>query len=467
MPGDVSDRIDSPLEIEFLFGPSIRTSPEALELVESAANRWRQFIEDPVTVLIEIDLVSDLPDNILGGAISSTMDIDYGTLRQALIDDALIEPDDAITDSLPTPDQLTWNAPLGTLVDPNIELNTASAKALGLLNPNDPDYLLPDATIILNASFFNAVTNPGGAGDGGGDEPDVPDVPPGVDPGDLQSDHFFVPPGRYANEDVQFHGDVSDVQFLTEISDAFEATVVHEIGHALGFRSGIDGVFEGNLTPTVMDLFRFASDVRNFNPASPEEFSTFTRELRSNVEAEIDFVLDAWGTSQVAFPVERGVTGGGFQASHWLDEDLAGTNIGIMDPTGGIGTVSRITLADLRMFDLLGWDIAPPGQTLEQTAPDPRILPQDVNQDGTVSPADALMVINALNVSGGSEAELAENLDVNQDGVTSAIDALLVINHLSRLPIADPPTPNRQGNFDVLDERLLLFSDAAAVDSLF
>ncbi len=62
----------------------------------------------------------------------------------------------------------------------------------------------------------------------------------------------------------------------------------------------------------------------------------------------------------------------------------------------------------------------------------------DVNDDFSVSPIDALLVINELNVSANgqaardAEATASVYLDVSADGVLSPLDALLVINELNR-----------------------------------
>jgi hypothetical protein len=59
----------------------------------------------------------------------------------------------------------------------------------------------------------------------------------------------------------------------------------------------------------------------------------------------------------------------------------------------------------------------------------------DVNNDGVVSPLDALIIINRLN--GGSAAPTSSPfvhvpfVDVNGDGACTAMDALLVINALN------------------------------------
>lgn len=67
-------------------------------------------------------------------------------------------------------------------------------------------------------------------------------------------------------------------------------------------------------------------------------------------------------------------------------------------------------------------------------------LPQDVNNDGSVSPIDALLIINQMTRSIGAEGEQAGAplssqyyLDVNGDSRASAVDALQVINYLARM----------------------------------
>ena len=49
-------------------------------------------------------------------------------------------------------------------------------------------------------------------------------------------------------------------------------------------------------------------------------------------------------------------TGDGRQASHWKDNNLSGALIGVMDPTLGAQQVFPITSADIRAFDVIGWD---------------------------------------------------------------------------------------------------------------
>ena len=59
--------------------------------------------------------------------------------------------------------------------------------------------------------------------------------------------------------------------------------------------------------------------------------------------------------------------------------------------------------------------------------------PLDVNEDGHITPLDALLVINYLNTGGPTTFTYAPptRLDVNGDRFVSPIDALMVINHLN------------------------------------
>ena len=50
------------------------------------------------------------------------------------------------------------------------------------------------------------------------------------------------------------------------------------------------------------------------------------------------------------------LTGDGRQASHWKDDSITGTRIGVMDPTLNAGAFYGLSAADIRALDLIGWD---------------------------------------------------------------------------------------------------------------
>lgn len=74
--------------------------------------------------------------------------------------------------------------------------------------------------------------------------------------------------------------------------------------------------------------------------------------------------------------------------------------------------------------------------TVTLTAPPAPLLREDVDRSGTVSPFDALLVINEMNERGARatddpDAPVENRLDVDQDGFLSPFDALQVINYLN------------------------------------
>lgn len=81
---------------------------------------------------------------------------------------------------------------------------------------------------------------------------------------------------------------------------------------------------------------------------------------------------------------------------------------------------------------------------------DPEVLPQnfanpeDTNNDGHVSPGDALSVINELNNPNSSGSPKSFSTDVDGDGVVTPRDALLIINRLnSRSETSSVPPQQR------------------------
>jgi len=135
----------------------------------------------------------------------------------------------------------------------------------------------------------------------------------------------------------------------------FETVAAHEIGHILGFVSVVDEIdymlannLTGNVTPLLLDLFRFGPDA---DPAATGDFATMSRDLRPAVASYFDD-LD----TQLAFSTGQ-YTGDGNQASHWKADDITGLFLGIMDPTLAYTQISAVTPFDLRALDVLGYEV--------------------------------------------------------------------------------------------------------------
>lgn len=136
----------------------------------------------------------------------------------------------------------------------------------------------------------------------------------------------------------------------------FVAIAIHEIGHALGFRSGVD-TYDGNTT--------FTGNLNNFTFMTPLDLLRYST-------ASAALGVNDWQIGGVSyFSINGGHThfpgcfhstgrnfGDGQQASHWKDSPAGVPQIGLMDPTAGRGQQGIITSQDLAAFDAIGWNVA-------------------------------------------------------------------------------------------------------------
>jgi hypothetical protein len=135
------------------------------------------------------------------------------------------------------------------------------------------------------------------------------------------------------------------------------------------------------------------------------------------------------------------LTNGGL-LPNWLSFDLVSLQFSGAASAADTGTLEvRIIaedhgeppLAEMQSFELTITDNPFPWNYMAE--------PRDVNRDDSISPVDALIVINELNSPNVSMANqrlplpydpALPQLDVNADGFATAVDALIVINHLNQ-----------------------------------
>ncbi|MBA4217660.1 MAG: NF038122 family metalloprotease [Proteobacteria bacterium] len=280
---------------------------------QAAANFWSSRLTDKVTVYINISF-SDLGANVLGSTTTDRTTIDYSALRSRLTTDARSATDFSAVSHLQTGPALSFLATQGDLTtrldndgsvnNTKLVLTTANAKALGLTTVNNAG--TPDARI----SFANAFAN------------------------------SFA----YSRVNGQVPGNKTDFITVAE----------HEIGHALGFVSGVDdidfcidnsaqcglsntvGRFENAPWYTPLDLFRYsAPGVLNVAVGGSPYFS-----------------VDGGATSIQPFSTGS-FHGNGWQASHFGTQATT-----LMRPFVSAGQSYDATAADLIALDAIGWDVS-------------------------------------------------------------------------------------------------------------
>ena len=129
----------------------------------------------------------------------------------------------------------------------------------------------------------------------------------------------------------------------------FEAVAVHEIGHALGFTSRAGRTTPAN--PAIWDLFRFRTGTTLGTFGTAQRIMTADG-LQYYFSGPPELGLSTGGADGEA------PGGDGRQSSHWRDDALGGTYIGIMDPTIGPGVRRQMTANDTIALDSFGYNLS-------------------------------------------------------------------------------------------------------------
>jgi hypothetical protein len=273
--------------------------------LQLAGQRYSDHFSDPITVNVAIKW-EPLPGGRVGSTVNEFVEGTYTGIRNHLVSDAKTAADAIAVASLPNSSSIGFLNNLttrssqvfldidGSANNSQIELTRANAKAMGYT-------LLPgnDATITLDsgiASFFD------------------------FDPSDgVDSNHLD-----------------------------FVGIVQHELGHALGFMSGVDTktslvVDENSERLRTLDLFRWSAFTDN---GVSQNYRDFTLDSRPK-----NFSLDG---VTLGTDFSKGALLN-YQASHWAERN---PTLGIMDPSTAGGPLN-FSDADLLAFDAIGYDAVP------------------------------------------------------------------------------------------------------------
>ncbi|MBN1854123.1 MAG: NF038122 family metalloprotease, partial [Pirellulales bacterium] len=308
------------LAVEFLFNASAGTPLYVIEGFEEAGELWERFIDDDVTVVVDIASAD------LGGPLGTTSnnreDFSYTQVRNALLSDSTSVDDVVAGGYLPN----------GTELDVYINFTSDNPNGSGSATPyidndggaNNTTFSIPRA----NARALGLISATDSASD-----------------------------GSITFDTINFTFDFDRSDGITPGQIDFVFVAAHEIGHLLGFTSGVDvldindgqmgrpGPFDDDsfINISVLDLFRSSAESVT-NGADLD----FTADARTK-----NFSIDGGATTLGTFSTGRN-NGDGEQASHWED----GLGLGIMDPTAGGGAYGVVTALDLIAFDVIGWNLA-------------------------------------------------------------------------------------------------------------
>ncbi len=195
---------------------------------------------------------------------------------------------------------------------------------------------------------------------------------------------YFRPPN--ATLKWQFYRKVKE---NLENHQVFEAFVIHETFHLLGFQCAAESNVQPPPALFTWDIFRFAdTDI----PNASANFSTLARELRPTVEAS---ALTAFNNAAKVYKLARGTGPGGdeYQAGHWRNSVrlTPPVPIGAMDPVASSIVYTSLgeryfTRADVDALDILGWNIDPSTIQFVASAPIDLVGPPALAQVAVGSP---------------------------------------------------------------------------------
>jgi hypothetical protein len=131
----------------------------------------------------------------------------------------------------------------------------------------------------------------------------------------------------------------------------FVGVAIHELGHAMGFTSGVDVLdYNVGFTDAAFNPYATVLDFTRCSAASQAAGADMDWTIGT---AAKDFAIDGSCTAVVSNAWSTGAyRGDGRQASHWKD----GLGRGIMDPTFASGELGVVSANDLLAFDVIGWD---------------------------------------------------------------------------------------------------------------
>ncbi len=284
---------------------------------QKAATFWETLFTDDITVNLDVGFNSLAP-GVLGQASTALVSTNYTNVRNAMIADVTSNFDFIATNNLAA------NSTFDTFI------NQTSDSPNGTFNA--APYLDSDGG-ANNSNIFMSLANARALGIFSAQDTNVDGII------SFSNNHAW---------------DFDDGDGISSGTLDFVGAAIHEIGHTLGFISGVDqldagvSIFTGgdsdnDFLSSTLDLFRYSDLSASFGVT---DMSADSRDKY--------FSIDNGSTNLASFATGVNL-GDGHQASHWSD----GLGLGIMDPTLAPGEFGLVTLEDVLALDVIGWDILP------------------------------------------------------------------------------------------------------------
>ena len=322
--------------MDFDFTYADGTTWDQMIAFEMAGELWSDYLGDNMTVNIHVEMTDILPDNVIGGALPAMVnDVSYADFRNAYEADAGAWEKENVFTGLPLiheygKEKFQARVDLGykSYIEDSssLDMTRANAKALGI------DAVDSHSTELDGYIMMSDLSN--------------------------SSASWSYNPWWTGNNQLDFF-----------------SVAVHEVGHILGFVSGVDkaqGLYFESSNQESEYFANSSMSLKNYldsaldraNPLDLFRYSTESQAMdSSNNTIDMSPGSDAFFARRgqnrywnFARGKNNDFRGDGYQASHWQNNNEESRVSGIMDPVLKVGMRRMITNRDLVVMNTIGYN---------------------------------------------------------------------------------------------------------------